>query len=149
MEFPASARAAEKPNLLQRLLKPRVGWMLARNTIVSTGVFLVFGLGLLWLLVEHVGMPVLPATGISFIAANSVPSVLGRVWIYRGTDRAVASGFALFLLNGLIGLLITLGSMALLSEFTQINLYIARILVSVIAGLTMFVLNAVWNFRRV
>jgi len=39
--------------------------------------------------------------------------------------------------------------MALLREYSPINLYVARILVSVIAGLVMFVLNAVWNFRRV
>jgi len=59
------------------------------------------------------------------------------------------SGYALFLINGGIGLAITMGSMALLLANTPINYLVARILVSVIAGLTIFVLNAVWNFRRV
>ena len=149
MEVKPSDAGSSKAPLPERLFKPRVGWMLVRNTIVSTGVFLVFGLGLLWLLVEQTGMDELIATGISFVTANSTHYVFGRLWIYRGTDRAIVSGFALFLMNGVIGLGITVGAMALLREYTPINLYIARIAVSVIAGLTMFVLNAVWNFRRV
>ncbi|MXO91723.1 GtrA family protein [Pontixanthobacter aquaemixtae] len=136
-------------NLVSRLLRPRVGWMLLRNTVVSTGVFVVFGLGLLWLLVEQGGMDTVLSTGISFVAANTAHYIFGRTWIFRGTDRGVASGYALFLINGGIGLAITMGSMALLLEHTPINYLAARIVVSVIAGLAMFVLNAVWNFRRV
>jgi len=136
-------------SLLSRLFKTRVGWMLVRNTVVSTLVFVVFGLGLLWLLVEQGGMNKLFATGVSFVTANTAHYILGRTWIFRGTDRAVASGYALFLINGGIGLAITMGSMAVLLAITPINYLVARILVSVIAGLTMFVLNAVWNFRRV
>jgi putative flippase GtrA len=89
------------------------------------------------------------ATGISFVCANTAHYIFGRTWIYRGTERAIGSGFALFLMNGIIGLILTMGLMALLREYTPINLYLARVLVSVIAGLVMFVLNAVWNFRRV
>ncbi len=149
MREPMAQEELPKGSLLSRLIKPRVGWMLVRNTVVSTAVFVVFGLGLLWLLVEHGGMDTVIATGISFVAANSAHYVLGRTWIFRGTDRGVASGYALFLINGGIGLAITMGSMALLLEHTPINYLVARILVSVIAGLTIFVLNAVWNFRRV
>lgn len=149
MSEPLAQEELPKGSLFSRLLKPRVGWMLARNTAVSTAVFLVFGLGLLWLLVEQAGMDKVIATGISFIAANTAHYIFGRTWIYRGTQRAVASGYALFLLNGMIGLAITVGVMALLLEYTAINYLVARVVVSVIAGLTMFVLNAVWNFRRV
>ncbi|WP_209348782.1 GtrA family protein [Pontixanthobacter sp. CEM42] len=148
MEPPFLAGHTPKPPLLNRLFKPRVGWMLARNTVVSTGAFLV-GLAVLWLLVEQFAMNEIAATGISFIIPNTLHYILGRTWIFKGTDRAVTMGWVLFLINGLIGLLITMGAMALLREYTPINLYVARILVSVIAGLTMFVLNAVWNFRRV
>jgi putative flippase GtrA len=138
-----------KGNLKTRLFKPRVAWMLVRNTVVSTAMFLVFGLGLMWLLVEKAGVHEIVATGASFITANSCHYIFGRLWIYRGTERPVAEGFALFLMNGLAGLSLTVAAMALLREYTAIDLYVARILVSVIAGLMMFVLNAVWNFRRV
>lgn len=123
--------------------------MLARNTVVSTGVFIVFGLGVLWLLVERVHMNTVAATAISFVAANTAHYILGRSWIFRGTDRAFASGYALFLINGGAGLVITTVSMAVLLAYTPINYLVARVIVSVFAGLTMFVLNAVWNFRRV
>ena len=149
MTAPLPQEDLPKGGLFSRLFHGRVGWMLARNTVVGTIVFLVFGLGLLKLLVDQAGMDEVLATGVSFIAANAAHYLFGRTWIYRGTKRAVGSGFALFLLNGIIGLLLTMGLMALLREYTPINLYIARILVSIIAGLVMFVLNAVWNFKRV
>lgn len=148
MNSPLPQDQLPKGSLASRLMQPRVGWMLARNTVVSTGVFLV-GLAVLWVLVEQGGMDKVIATGIGFVVANSLHYVFGRVWVYRGTDRAVASGFVLFLMNGIAGLLITMGLMALLLEYTAIHYLIARIGVSVIAGLVMFVLNAVWNFRRV
>lgn len=135
-------------SLASRLLKPRVGAMLVRNTVVSTGVFAI-GLGILWLLVEQAGMDTVLATGCSFIAANSLHYVLGRTWIFRGTDRAVGTGWLLFILTGIFGLSLTMALMAVLLEYTAINYLIARILVSIIAGLMMFVFNAVVNFRRV
>jgi len=148
MNGPLLQEELPQGRLLQRLFQGRVGWMLVRNTIVSTGVFLI-GLGLLWLLVEQAGMDKVIAAGIGFAAANTLHYILGRAWIYSGTNRAVASGYVLFLINGGIGLVLTIALMALLLEFTAIHYLIARILVSVIAGLAMFVLNAVWNFRRV
>ncbi|WP_394729926.1 GtrA family protein [Altererythrobacter sp. GH1-8] len=135
-------------SLIARLLRVRVGWMLVRNTIVSSGVFLV-GLGVLWLLVEQGGMDEVPASGIGFAVANSLHYMLGRAWIFRGTTRGVASGYALFLINGGIGLALTMALMAVLLALTPINYLVARVLVSVIAGLFIFVLNAAWNFRRV
>ena len=122
--------------------------MLARNTLVSTGVFLI-GLACLWLLVEFAGMDEVMASGVGFVLANTLHYALARSWIFRGTDRKVVSGYAFFVLNGMLGLGITMALMAVMLEYTPINYLIARILVSVIAGLTMFVINAVWNFRRV
>lgn len=119
-----------------------------RNTIVSAGVFLL-GLGVLWLLVERAGMDEVIASGIGFLCANTLHYVLGRGWIFPGTDRAVASGFVLFLTNGAIGLALTMVLMAVLLAYTPIGYLIARIIVSIIAGLVIFVSNAVWNFRAV
>lgn len=133
---------------MSRLFKPRVGWMLVRNTVVSIGVFLI-GLAVLWLLVERAGMDEVIASGIGFVTANSLHYILGRRWIFRGTDRAIASGYALFLINGVIGLVLTMGLMAAMLAFTPLDYLIARVIVSIFAGLAIFVLNAVWNFRQV
>ena len=122
--------------------------MLVRNTVVSTGVFLL-GLALLWLLVEQAGVATLPATAVSFLAATSLHYALGRSWIFRGTDRAVVPGYAFFLVNAFIGLGLTVGLMAVFLEYAPFHYLASRILVSLVAGLAMFLLNGIFNFRRI
>ena len=121
--------------------------MLWRNTVVSTGVFLV-GLGILWLMVELAGVDPVLATAISFVIANSIHYVFGRTWIFAGSDRSVSSGYVLFLGNAALGLAVTVGLFWALTEFTAINYLVARAIVSVFAGLAMFMLNATVNFRK-
>jgi putative flippase GtrA len=121
--------------------------MLARNTVVSCAIF-AFDIALLWVLVEQGGMGKVAAAVVAFIAANSLHYGFGRSWIFRGTDRAFASGYFYFLVNAAIGLVITISLFAAMIRWTPINYLVARVLVSVVAGLTVFVLNAVLNFRR-
>jgi putative flippase GtrA len=148
MEDPASGGEPQQSGMLSRLLSRRAGAMLVRNTVVGTAVFLL-GLALLWILVEWAGMNEVLAAGIGFLFANTLHYVLGRAWIFRGTTRRVHTGYALFLLNAGVGLAITVGLFAAFLHFTSINYLAARVIVSVFAGLAMFVLNAVFNFRQV
>ena len=119
--------------------------LLARNTVVSTFVFLL-GLALLWLMVERLGVAKIPAASLSFLFSNSIHYVFGRTWIYRGTERKVAAGYAYFLINAVLGLGITVG---LFAAFVGLGLHylLARVVASVFVGLALFVLNAVLNFR--
>ena len=119
--------------------------LLWRNTVVSVGVF-TFGLGLLWLLVEQAGMPKVPAAGLSFMASNSIHYLFGRAWIYSGSDRKVVAGYAYFLGNAVIGLAVTV---ALFAAFMAVGMHyiVARIVTSIFAGLVLFLLNAILNFR--
>jgi len=133
--------------LLRRLWSRRAGEMLARNTIVSGGIF-AFDIGLLWLLVEQAGIGKIAAAVVAFLVANSVHYVFGRSWVFRGTERALASGYFYFLVNAGIGFIITISLFAAMIHLTSINYLLARVLVSVVAGLTVFLLNAVLNFRR-
>jgi putative flippase GtrA len=137
---------------------PQAGWarrlwsrnaavLLGRNTVVSIGVFLV-GLALLWLLVEVGHVDKLLATGFSFVLATSLHYALGRTWIYRGTARAIGPGYGYFIVNALIGLAITLVIFDALTRYTPIHYLLARVIVSLFAGLAMFLLNASLNFRR-
>lgn len=121
--------------------------LLARNTIVSCGIF-AFDIALLWALVEYVGMAKVAAAALAFVIANSIHYAFGRGWIFRGTDRAVAAGYVYFLINAAIGLVITVTLFAVLIRLTPMNYLVARILVSVVSGLTVFLLNAILNFRR-
>jgi putative flippase GtrA len=139
--------AGRTPGLLPRLFSRHAATLLTRNTIVSCGVF-AFDLALLWALVALLGMDKLVAAAVAFIAANSIHYMFGRTWIFRGTDRHVASGYVYFLINAGIGLVITMALFAAFIAWTPINYLVARTLVSVVAGFTVFLLNAILNFRR-
>ena len=140
--------APPRAGLFSRLMSLRVGAMLWRNSVVSCLVFLV-GLAVLWALVHWAGMDQVAAAGIGFITANTLHYALGRTWIFRGTERGTASGYALFLINSGIGLVVTIALYAAFLEFTSLNYLLARVIVSLFAGLMVFVLNAVLNFRQV
>lgn len=134
--------------MIARFFERRVGGMLFRNTVVSTGVFLI-GLGVLWLLVEQARVNAVLATGISFLIANSIHYIFGRTWIFAGSDRKLSTGYALFLVNAMVGLAVTVGLFWVLTELTPMNYLVARVVVSVFAGLAVFALNATMNFRQV
>ena len=125
----------------------RAAAMLGRNTVVSTAVF-ALDIVLLWALVQLGGMGKIGAAAIGFVAANSMHYVLGRSWIFAGTERGVAAGYVYFLINAGVGMGITLGMYAAFLAWTPINYLVARVIVSVFAGLAVFLLNAVLNFRR-
>jgi putative flippase GtrA len=134
-------------DLAARLISRNAALLLARNTIVSCGVF-AFDLALLWVLVEYLAVDKLVAAAGAFIAANSLHYAFGRTWIFRGTERRVVSGYVYFLINAGVGLVVTMALFAAFITWTSINYIVARVLVSVVAGLTVFLLNAMLNFRR-
>lgn len=138
---------AAAPGIRARLISRKAAAMLARNTVVSCFVF-AFDLALLWALVQYAGMDKLVAAAVAFIAATSLHYGFGRTWIFRGTERGMASGYAYFLINAAIGLAVTMLLFAAFIRWTSINYLVARTLVSVVAGLTVFLLNAILNFRR-
>lgn len=121
---------------------------LARNTVVSTFVFAI-DLALLWALVEKGGMEKVVAAAVAFIIANSLHYLFGRVWIFQGTERAPVTGYFYFLANAGVGMVITLLLFAAFVALLPAYYLIGRVLVSVVSGLTVFVLNAVFNFRTV
>ena len=134
-------------SLASRLWSRNAAVLLARNTVVSCAVFAV-GLALLWALVELGGMNKLVAAGLGFLASNSIHYAFGRAWIYRGTERGLASGYGYFLVNAGVGLVITVALFAAFLRWTPMHYLVARVVVSVFAGLAMFLLNAMLNFKR-
>ena len=148
-----TARTGERAGLdpghwFARFFNRRVGGMLWRNTVVSTGVFLL-GLAVLWVLVEYAGMDEVIAAGVGFVVANTLHYLLGRYWIFAGSQRKLASGYVLFLMNSGVGLAVTMGLFWLLVTYSPMHYLLVRIIVSVFAGLLVFALNAALNFRQV
>ncbi|MES2119347.1 MAG: GtrA family protein [Pseudomonadota bacterium] len=134
--------------LHRRLFSWRAGVQLARNTVVSTFIFAI-DLLLLWLLVEQADMDKVLAAAVAFIIANSLHYLFGRWWIFQGTERKSVSGYIYFLANAGVGLVITLMLFAAFVAVLPAYYLVGRVLVSVVSGLTVFVLNAVLNFRTV
>ncbi|MEO6225472.1 MAG: GtrA family protein [Sphingomicrobium sp.] len=132
--------------LHRRLFSRRAGDQLLRNTVVSVFVFAI-DIALLWLFVEFGGMNKLIAATIAFVIANSIHYGFGRSWIFRGTERKPVEGYAYFLINAGIGLAVTLALFAAFMALLPANYLFDRVLASVFSGLTVFVLNAVLNFR--
>lgn len=122
--------------------------MLLRNTVSSSLSFLV-SIGVLWLLVTYADMDEVLAAAIGFVTAQSVHYALARGWIFPESDRAVGTGYVIFLANAGLGMAITVSLYALLLDWTGMNYLVARVLVSVVAGLAMFLSNATLNFRKV
>jgi putative flippase GtrA len=131
----------------RRLISRKAGGMLARNTVVSCAAF-AFDLVLLWVLVEFLHMDKVLAAALAFVAATSLHYAFCHSWIFCGTERGLTSGYVYFLINAAIGLIITVALFAALIRWTPINYLVGRTLVSVVSGLTVFLLNAVLNFRR-
>jgi putative flippase GtrA len=144
----ASTDDGSEGGVLNRLWSFRVGAMLARNTVVSCSVFAI-GLLVLWALVRFAGIDKVVAADVGFVIASTLHYAVGRSWIFKGTDRGLGSGYILILINSGIGLAITSGIYALLLKWTSIDYLVARIIVSLVAGLTVFLLNALFNFRQV
>lgn len=142
-----SRSAVPASDWLGRLFSRNAAVLLGRNTVVSAAVFLL-GLVLLWLLVEFAGAAKVPAAGATFLVSTSLHYALGRTWIFRGTDREIVRGYAYFIANALVGLVVTMVLFAVLIRYTPVNYLVARVMVSLVAGLVMFVLNASLNFRR-
>ncbi len=122
--------------------------MFVRNTVVGTVVF-TLDLLLLWLLVRFLAMPKLVAATIGFLVASSLHYAAGRSWIFKGSRRRLVSGYIYFLINAGIGLVVTLLLYAAFIRWTSIDYLVARVIVSLFAGLATFLLNAVFNFRSV
>jgi putative flippase GtrA len=134
--------------LQRRLLSRNAGLQLLRNTVVSTFIFAI-DLLLLWLLVEQAGMEKVLAAAVAFVIANSLHYLFGRWWIFRGTERKPVSGYIYFLANAGVGLAITLLLFAAFVAVLPAWYLVGRVAVSVVSGLTVFLLNAMLNFRTV
>lgn len=143
---PVQAGDLPRTSLAKRLLSARGGILLARNTVVSCVGFGV-GLLLMWVLVQWLGIDEYLAAALSFVTANSIHYTLGRVWIFAGSGRGLGVGYVYFFLNAAIGLGLTMALFALFTELADLHYLVARIVASIFAGLAMFALNAVLNFK--
>ena len=134
--------------IVSHLTERRTAVLLGRNTVASVATFAV-DIALLWLLVEFLGIVYLPAAAIAFVIAITVQYALSRVWVFRRSDRGMATGYFYFLVNAGIGLVAMLAMLFALVELAGLFYLVARVISSVVSGVLMFILNAVFNFKSI
>ena len=130
-----------------RVLKNPKLRMFGRNTVASTGTFLL-DLAILWALVELASVPRVAAAAIAFLLPLMVFYFLQREWVFAGTQRGLAKGFAYFAMNVGIGFVAMLAVFWALLEFTTLHYLVARLAASVVYGLLLFALNGRFNFKQ-
>jgi putative flippase GtrA len=131
-----------------KMAESRSARLFGRNTVAS---FFAFGIdiALLWTLVEFAGLTYLPAAAFAFLFAMSIHYILSRIWVFKQSQRGLATGYLYFLINAGIGLVVTLGVFWALINILDVQYLIARVIASIIAGLLVFFLNAVFNFKAI
>ena len=134
--------------IVSRIAKRRTATLLGRSTIVNIATFL-FDLALLGALVELFGVSYIPAVAGAFLLAISINYGVSRLWVFPHSDRGLARGYVYFLITAGIGLLVTMAVFMLLLEVAGLFYIVARIIASAAAGLIVFALNAVWNFKAI
>ena len=131
-----------------RVAESRSARLFGRNTVASFFAFAI-DIALLFTLVEAVGLTYLPAATIAFLFAMSVHYFIARLWVFKESDRGLASGYVYFLMNAGIGLVVTLAVYWAMINLLGIYYLIARIVASIAAGILVFTLNAVFNFKEI
>lgn len=121
--------------------------MFGRHTIASTIAF-AFDLALLWCLVELLDVAYLPAAILAFILPMTLAYILEREWVFPGSRRGVAKGYLYFAINVGIGSLLMLATFWALIHFAGFHYLIARVLASCVAGIAIFLLNGLFNFKQ-
>lgn len=139
---------APRTDWRRRVFSAKAAGHLLRNTVVSCCTF-VFGLGVLWLLVDKGELNKLAAAGLSFLLANSIHYMFAALWIFPGSDRGLRAGYIYFIVNSLIGMVATVALFDLSMYLMGTHYLIARVAASLFAGLVVFLLNAMLNFRSV
>lgn len=142
-----SSKLDEAKQAGERVVESRQAKMFGKNTIVSIGAFLL-DLAILSALVELAGVPHVIAAMLAFIVPMIIFYIFQRTWVFPGTQRGVASGFAYFMINIGIGFAVMLATFWALLEFTPLHYLIARVLASVVNGIVVFLLNGFFNFKE-
>ena len=120
-------------------------WRNSWTSAISFGI----DLALLWVLVQFAGMPQLPAASIGFLVGISIHYLLSRRYVFPQSNREFGRGYVYFMVNAGVGLVGTIGLFwALTAIWPGVHYLILRGIASVAAGIVVFLLNGVFNFRE-
>jgi putative flippase GtrA len=117
-----------------------------RYAAVGGSTFL-FDLSLLWIQIEKFQVYYLYAAVSSFLIAVSVNYFLSRRWVFKGSQRRLATGYLYFLKTAAAGALATGFLMWLFCTATHGPYLLIRIIIAAIIGMGNYLIHLYLNFR--
>lgn len=115
---------------------------------VGIGTFL-FDIALLATLLLLTDLHYLLAVSISFVTAVSLNFTISYTWVFRGTQRKVATGYAFFFSIAAIDIAIIAILVSFFVSTLGSGVLITRILVGCLVGILNFLINTFFNFKVV
>tara|TARA_B100001540_G_C15397017_1_gene457083 strand:+ start:131 stop:586 length:456 start_codon:yes stop_codon:yes gene_type:complete len=116
---------------------------------ISGVITFILDFAILWFFIYFVHLHYMPSATISFIFATLVHYYIVRHWAFQGTEREIISGYIIFSIIALSGLLLTLGLLAFFVESLSFNIYISRLFAGFFVGIWNYNLNLFWNFKTI
>lgn len=127
-------------NFLQKF-KPLIKY--ATVGIIGTAI----DIGSLYLFVEYAGIPVIPASVLSFLLAVVNNFVLNKAWTFQNKSKNYRKLFIKFLIVSIVGLLLTVFCMYMFVNIAHIWYIFAKALTSLIVLSWNFLGNKFWTFN--
>lgn len=113
---------------------------------IGIGTF-AFDLALLSFLTEILGWDPVLSAGAAFLMAVTINYALSRKLVFKGTDRSVHHGYAIFLVITGIGLVAVTGLMAFFTSVLDWHYAPSRVLIAAVVGIWNYLMNLYVTFR--
>lgn len=104
---------------------------------------------LLFLLLTYTPLHYVIATACAFWIALSANYFLTRKYTFTGTERALHTGYVIFMGTALVGLVFVLGIMTILIEHLHFDPLVARVCSASAGALWNYFVNLKYNFKVV
>lgn len=114
---------------------------------VSGGTAFVFDFAFLYLLTAYTDLHYVIAVLLGFLLGTVVSYSINHFWVFKESQRTVTKGYVYFLQIALIGVLLTVGFVALMIEFFHLNTFAARAIAAGLVFTWSFPANYFLNFK--
>lgn len=101
----------------------------------------------LFIFVEYLLLPVIPATMLSFLLAVTNNFIFNKIWTFRNKSKNYRKLYAKFLIVSIVGLGLTIISMIVLVNLMNVWYMLAKAFTSLIVLTWNFLANKLWTFR--
>jgi len=121
------------------------------NELLFYGFLGVFGTachyGVLFLMVEWGGSPVLAATSAGFVVGALVNHELNRRFLFHRTERSYKDSASRFFIVAAFGFLVNLLAMYVLTDVLMAHYILAQLVATGMVFVMTFIFNKLWTFQ--